>query len=246
MTSLLFSAVPRLPAPHDGERPSSRPGRTSPADDLLREARQRLWRLTPQQARDAQTRGTLLVDIRPLDQRLADGEIPDALVVERTELEWRLDPGPGPQARDVVVVCSDGRASSLAAASLQLLGLARVSDVEGGFGAWRAAGLPVVSGGTPAGGRSRNDPLHVDVERWEARVAGELLALTSQEFRVLSSLYSAGGRVVTRTGLAQLLDVYPAGSRALDVHVCRLRRKLGPARQQLVTVRGVGWRLLTT
>ncbi len=66
-------------------------------------------------------------------------------------LEWRFDPrSPArlPQARydlRVIVMCVEGYTSSLAAASLQDLGLAGATDLEGGFRAWQRAGLPVVS-----------------------------------------------------------------------------------------------------
>ena len=94
--------------------------------------------------------GALLVDIRPVAQRAVDGEIPGALVIERNVLEWRLDPAglhripelAGPD-QVVIVVCDAGYASSLAAASLQAVGLARATDLDGGFQAWRAADLPV-------------------------------------------------------------------------------------------------------
>jgi rhodanese-related sulfurtransferase len=84
--------------------------------------------------------GALLVDIRPAALREHDGELAGAVVVDRNVLEWRLDPtSPDrlPEATDddrlVVVVCDDGYASSLAAASLQLLGLRRATDLDGGF-----------------------------------------------------------------------------------------------------------------
>ena len=83
-------------------------------------------------------------------QRHADGEIPGAQLVERNVLEWRLDPTSDariPEATDhdvvVIVVCNEGYASSLAAASLQDIGLHRATDLDGGFQAWKAAGLPV-------------------------------------------------------------------------------------------------------
>jgi rhodanese-related sulfurtransferase len=122
---------------------------TSGVDDLLAAARARLQRLTPLEAAAAADRGALLVDTRPLQQRRDEGEIPGALVIERNHLEWRLDPTSDarvPEAVDhdveVIVVCSEGYASSLAAASLQDLGLRRATDLDGGFHAWRAAGLP--------------------------------------------------------------------------------------------------------
>lgn len=94
----------------------------------------------------------LLVDIRYAALRERDGLIPGALVVERNELEWRLDPQGShrlPEATShevrVVVICNEGYASSLAAASLHQLGLHRTTDLVGGFQAWKAAGLPVTS-----------------------------------------------------------------------------------------------------
>ena len=93
--------------------------------------------------------GALLVDIRPAAQRTIEGEVPGALVIERNVLEWRLDPTSDarlPQAVGhdvrVLVLCSEGYTSSLAAAALVEIGLHRATDVEGGFQAWRAAGLP--------------------------------------------------------------------------------------------------------
>jgi rhodanese-related sulfurtransferase len=121
--------------------------------EVLAQARRRLKRLGPQQAYDAMRTGALLVDIRPQAQRAAEGEVPGALVVERNVLEWRLDPASDarlPEAADygrqVIVICSEGYASSLAAASLHDLGLANATDVTGGFGAWAESGLPVAPG----------------------------------------------------------------------------------------------------
>lgn len=121
-------------------------------DDLLADARARLTRLSPQEALAAQTAGALLVDTRSAHDRATEGEIPGALVVERTVLEWRLDPSSRwhlPQASydaHVVIVCSDGYSSSLAAATLQELGITRATDMVGGFRAWKLAGLPVEGG----------------------------------------------------------------------------------------------------
>ncbi|MFF0494442.1 rhodanese-like domain-containing protein [Nocardia sp. NPDC004068] len=126
------------------------------AEDLLARARARLLRVDPQQAAALQSDGALLIDLRPHANRAAEGEIPGALIVERIVLEWRLDPSgdhrlPG-LAPDtpVVLICNEGYASSLAAADAQHLGLTHVTDVIGGFRAWRAEGLPVVPGGSPA------------------------------------------------------------------------------------------------
>lgn len=119
-------------------------------DELLDGARQGLDRLGPEEAAAVQSAGGLLVDIRYAALRERDGTIPGALIVERNELEWRLDPQcdhrlPEAAHHDlrVVVVCNEGYASSFAAVSLRQLGLTRATDLTGGFQAWRAAGLPV-------------------------------------------------------------------------------------------------------
>lgn len=122
-------------------------------DDVLQTARRDLLRLTPAQALAAQQRGALLVDTRTAAQRAEQGELPGALVIDRTVLEWRLDPASRvriPEATDldveIVVVCRQGFSSSLAAASLRAVGLRRVSDLAGGAEAWVAAGLPTSTG----------------------------------------------------------------------------------------------------
>jgi rhodanese-related sulfurtransferase len=127
----------------------SRPLAALTIDEILAAARSRLMRLSSVQAQRAVADGGVLVDIRPAAQRLAEGEIPGAMIVERNVLEWRFDPASTarlPEASydlHVIVFCSEGYTSSLAAASLQDLGVWRAADLDGGFGAWRTAGLPV-------------------------------------------------------------------------------------------------------
>jgi rhodanese-related sulfurtransferase len=124
---------------------------TSRIDEVLADARARIDRVSAADASRAITeRGALLVDTRPEWQRREEGEVAGAIFVERNHLEWRLDPTSDariPEAVDhdveIIVMCSEGYASSLAAASLQALGLHRATDLIGGFLAWRAAGLPV-------------------------------------------------------------------------------------------------------
>ncbi|WP_310719343.1 rhodanese-like domain-containing protein [Streptomyces lydicus] len=123
----------------------------SAIDALLARARQELGpRVTPQEAAAVQEAGGLLVDIRYAQLRERDGTIPGALIVERNELEWRLDPTGAHRAPEathhdlpVVIICNEGYASTLAALSLRQLGLHRATDLTGGFQAWRTAGLPV-------------------------------------------------------------------------------------------------------
>ncbi|MFG2366915.1 rhodanese-like domain-containing protein [Streptomyces mirabilis] len=122
-------------------------------DTLLERVREGLDRVEAEEAYSAAQAGeALLVDIRYAALRERDGLIPGALVVERNELEWRLDPQgshrvPEATSHDlrVVVICNEGYASSLAAVSLHQLGLHRATDLVGGFQAWKAAGLPVTA-----------------------------------------------------------------------------------------------------
>jgi rhodanese-related sulfurtransferase len=119
-------------------------------EELLREARRKLRRLTPQEAHRALVDGALLIDIRSETQRATDGTVPGARFVSRNVLEWRLDPScpvrdpelARPDAL-IIVMCDEGYQSSLAAAALQALGLSHATDLAGGFQAWRAAGFPV-------------------------------------------------------------------------------------------------------
>lgn len=121
-------------------------------EDLLGAARRRLNRLDPISAREAIRAGATLVDIRSESQIVRDGTIPGALIVSRNVLEWRLDPASayrdplGPDLHEhVIVICDEGYQSSLVAATLQELGFARATDVEGGFQDWCAAKMPVRS-----------------------------------------------------------------------------------------------------
>jgi rhodanese-related sulfurtransferase len=122
-------------------------------DTLLERVREGLDRVEAEEAYSAAQAGeALLVDIRYAALRERDGLIPGALVVERNELEWRLDPqgshrAPEATSHDlrVVVICNEGYASSLAAVSLRQLGLHRATDLVGGFQAWKAAGFPVTA-----------------------------------------------------------------------------------------------------
>ncbi|MGW2842172.1 rhodanese-like domain-containing protein [Streptomyces sp. NPDC001493] len=121
-------------------------------DEFLERVRKGFERIGPEKAAAEAAGGALLVDIRYAALRERDGLIPGALVVERNELEWRLDPWGSHRAEQavghdlrIVIVCNEGYASSLAVSSLHQLGLTRATDLIGGFQAWRAAGLPVTA-----------------------------------------------------------------------------------------------------
>jgi rhodanese-related sulfurtransferase len=126
-----------------------KPGHSDGVDALLAAARTEIDRVTPAEALAEQRRGAVLVDIRPIEQRERDGELPGAHVIQRNVLEWRLDPGsehrdpevaqPG---RRVIIICNQGYQSSLAAATARRLGL-DAADVIGGMERWLSDGLEV-------------------------------------------------------------------------------------------------------
>jgi rhodanese-related sulfurtransferase len=124
---------------------SRRVVRVSGIDAVLAAARARIGaRLGPDGLDQAMSEGALVVDIRPVGLRARDGELAGAVVIDRNQLEWRLDPtcphrlpDMSDPARRVIIVCDEGYASSLAAASLRDVGLTNVTDLEGGFQACR-------------------------------------------------------------------------------------------------------------
>ena len=137
-------------------------------DELLAQARATLPdRPSPAEALHAQAGGALLIDIRGDDQRREDGLIPGAIALPRNSLEWRCDPAsqwrhPALAGRDlrIILVCDQGYQSSLVAATLHQFGLIHATDLDGGFTAWAAAGLPVIAP-LPAG----QDPSGMEADR---------------------------------------------------------------------------------
>ncbi|MGH3650618.1 MAG: rhodanese-like domain-containing protein [Acidimicrobiia bacterium] len=115
-------------------------------DEYLAAARARLNRVTPEQLETVVANGALLVDIRPEGNRLEEGVLPGALVIDRGVLEWRLAPSSDARVIDlepgqvVILVCNDGYQSSLAAATLIDLELSGATDLVGGYRAWKRQG----------------------------------------------------------------------------------------------------------
>jgi len=117
----------------------------SAIDKLLAHARSNLDRVPVEDLADEVAQGAIIIDIRPLEQRRRDGDLPGAIVIDRNVLEWRLDPSsphrlPIATGADLrlIIVCNEGYSSSLAAATLQELGLRSATDLVGGFQTWRS------------------------------------------------------------------------------------------------------------
>ena len=112
---------------------------------VLDRARRRIApRIEPEDLAAAVAGGALVVDTRPQNLRQQDGELEGAIVIDRNVLEWRLDPrgtnrisGASDPDRPVVVVCDEGYASTLAAVALLDLGRRNVTDLAGGYQAWK-------------------------------------------------------------------------------------------------------------
>jgi len=124
-------------------------------DQILSDAQAKLQRISAVQAYNELRESpvgapTFLVDIRPAAQREAEGGIHGSLIIERNVLEWRFDPRCDSRLTivdrydlRVIIFCQEGYTSSLAAFSLQQLGLLNATDIIGGYQAWKDAGLPV-------------------------------------------------------------------------------------------------------
>ncbi|MFD5459097.1 winged helix-turn-helix domain-containing protein, partial [Streptomyces olivaceus] len=94
----------------------------------------------------------------------------------------------------------------------------------------------------------RNGDLSVDEATYSAKLKGRVLDLTFKEFELIKYLAQHPGRVFTRAQLLQEVWGYDyfGGTRTVDVHVRRLRAKLGPEHESLIgTVRNVGYRFVT-
>ena len=125
------------------------------ADELLAEARSGIERLGPEEAASAMSAGSaVLIDIRSEVQRERDGVVPGSVFFPRNVLEWRCDPASewrdervSNPSRRIIVMCDEGYQSSLAAANLRRMGFDDATDLDGGFQAWRSAGLPVSPSG---------------------------------------------------------------------------------------------------
>ncbi len=134
-----------------GQRPGGNID-TRSVDDLVAAAAARIDRLTPEQARAEIKAGAIVVDTRCAEDRRREGVIPESVHHPRTVLEWRADPNSehrDPAIADyrarLIIVCNDGYSSILAAGNLAYMGFSRAAHLEGGFRAWKAAGLPVRS-----------------------------------------------------------------------------------------------------
>ena len=97
----------------------------------------------------------------------------------------------------------------------------------------------------PSAGEIRSGEVIIDESSYTAKIKGRVLDLTFKEFELLKYLAQHPGRVFTRSQLLQEIWGYDyfGGTRTVDVHIRRLRSKLGPEFEAIIgTVRNVGYR----
>lgn len=189
--------------------------------------------------------------------QIASRELPDLIILDLmlpglhgTEVARRLKADPRTAHIPIVMLTAKGEETDIVVGltlgaddyvtkpfSMKVL-LARLATVLRRADAGGAAGsenAPLLKAG----------PLSIDTSKHEATVEGEVVKLTLTEFKLLSALVAARGRVLTRDQLmdkAMGADVFVT-DRAIDVHITAIRKKLGKANWLVHTVRGVGYRL---
>src|ERR1700742_1696242 len=192
--------------------------------------------------RVAPAEGPALVDTPPADIVLVDGrrDLPHV----RSLCQLLRSTGPGCPL--VLVVTEGGLAAVTADWGIDdvLLDTAGPAEVEARL-RLATGRAQAVSDDSPM--EIRNGDLSVDEATYSAKLKGRVLDLTFKEFELLKYLAQHPGRVFTRAHLLQEVWGYDyfGGTRTVDVHVRRLRAKLGPEHEALIgTVRDVGYRFV--
>lgn len=145
MTSTTGTTPATADAPATGDAPSAEASAAEAASAAAPEATDAAPALRPPVEAAAEVaHGALLVDVRSAGGRAAHGEIPGSTLLDRTDLDALFGPAHAPVISidtPVVVVCGSENGSRPVAEALAARGYT-VSHVDGGFPAWKAAGLP--------------------------------------------------------------------------------------------------------
>lgn len=121
---------------------------TKSAMDLVKEAKQQIENLTPEQVKTALSEGATLIDIRESEELQQSGKIPGAVHAPRGMLEFYADetlPYHKPEFdknKKIILHCASGGRSALAAQTLKQMGYENVAHLDGGIKAWKEAGQP--------------------------------------------------------------------------------------------------------
>lgn len=119
------------------------------ATDLVKEAKQEIENLTPQQVKEElANNGTILIDIRESEELKQNGKIPGSVHAPRGTIEFYADsslPYHKPEfdkGKRIILHCATGGRSALATQTLKQMGYKNVAHLDGGLKAWKEAGLP--------------------------------------------------------------------------------------------------------
>lgn len=125
---------------------------TRTAADMVREAKEGIENLTPQQVNNELNNGNVtLLDIREADELRQNGKIEGSVNAPRGMLEFYADPNTPYYRAElnkdnrIILHCASGGRSALAAATLKQMGYENIAHMDGGLKAWKEAGLPVTS-----------------------------------------------------------------------------------------------------
>lgn len=119
------------------------------AMDLVKEAKQTVENLTPDQVANEMASGATIIDLREAEERTSTGTIAGATHAPRGLLEFYADPTHAyhkkelDRAKRIILHCASGGRSALAAKTLREMGYENVAHLDGGFKAWQEAGKPV-------------------------------------------------------------------------------------------------------
>ncbi|MDQ3071963.1 MAG: rhodanese-like domain-containing protein [Bacteroidota bacterium] len=123
---------------------------TKTAADLVKEAKQQIENLTPEQVKEESDKGNItLIDIRESEELKQNGKIPGSVHAPRGMLEFYADPSlpyhkpEFNKDKRIILHCASGGRSALATATLKEMGYENVGHLDGGFKAWKEAGMPV-------------------------------------------------------------------------------------------------------
>ena len=203
--------------------------------------------LLTHQVRILPAQATALIDSPDADAVLVDGrrDLPQVRGLTRLMRQTGVDV-------PVIVVLTEGGAAALQhdwGVDDFVLDTSGPAEVEARLRVTIARRGAILDVAAPTPSEIRVGDLTIDEAGYTSRIRGRALDLTYKEFELLRFLAQHPGRVFTRPQLLQEVWGYDyfGGTRTVDVHVRRLRAKLGPEHEALIgTVRNVGYRFVPT
>lgn len=109
---------------------------------LVKKAKSRVTEVSPDEAKQRQSRGAILIDVREADE-FANGHAKEAMHLSKGVIEMKIEKEVPDTTTSIICYCGGGNRSVLAVANLQLMGYRNVLSMTGGFKAWKEADLPI-------------------------------------------------------------------------------------------------------